>query len=144
VPPESLITLDHHAKPTHAHNSGRARAIVVSLVVDDAGSRGLVAVRDNGRGMTPRELNEWAVMNLSMEDRGLLPPAAGGGGSGGGAAPCAAGGRYLSGDISYFGVGSKNAAFYLGRTVKVATRPAGSAHVHELTIRGACGFDACL
>ena len=34
-------------------------------------------------------------------------------------------------------MGSKNAAFYLGRTVKVATRPAGGGRVHELCIRGA-------
>jgi hypothetical protein len=51
---------------------------------------------------------------------------------------------------SYFGVGSKNAAFYLGRTVKVVTRPAPGAagpaaaaaagaagRVHELCISGA-------
>ena len=124
----------------------------MSLVVDAAGSRGLVAVRDNGVGMAPRELGDWAVMNLGMEDRGLVDgPAARA------AAAAPAGGRYLSGDISFFGVGSKNAAFYLGRTVKVVTRPAsagggggdgsgsgggggsggsGSGTVHELCIRG--------
>ncbi len=80
--------------------------------------------------MTPQqELNNWAVMNLSMEDRGLLGAAD--------APPTRpAGGRYLSSDISFFGVGSKNAAFYLGRTVKVATRPPGGGRVHELCIRG--------
>jgi len=31
-------------------------------------------------------------------------------------------------------VGSKNAAFYLGKRIKVATRQAGSAYVHELGI----------
>lgn len=49
----------------------------------------------------------------------------------------AAGSRYLSSDISYFGVGSKNAAFYLGRTVKVVTKTSDSAYVHELCIQGA-------
>ena len=53
---------------------------------------------------------------------------------------CTAPNRYLSSDISFFGVGSKNAAFYLGRTVKVVTRAAGSAFVHELCIQGACGL----
>jgi hypothetical protein len=48
----------------------------------------------------------------------------------------AAGSRYLSSDISYFGVGSKNAAFYLGRTVKVVTKTSDSAYVHELCIQG--------
>ena len=31
-------------------------------------------------------------------------------------------------------VGSKNAAFYLGRCIRVATKPADSAYVHELGI----------
>lgn len=52
----------------------------------------------------------------------------------------AAGSRYLSSDISFFGVGSKNAAFYLGRTVKVVTKPQDSAYVHELCIQGAPGL----
>jgi hypothetical protein len=41
--------------------------------------------------VTSKELNNWAVMNLSMEDRGLLDPAA--------QQQQPAGGRYLSGDI---------------------------------------------
>jgi hypothetical protein len=142
-------------RPRHRRRSDRPRSIVVSLVMDDAGSRGLVAVRDNGVGMTPQvrgatgpardgagtvavacggiamqqappppphalapmhaacphgpaaplsrapgpapsspprprqELNNWAVMNLSMEDRGLLE----------GQVQAPAGSRYLSGDI---------------------------------------------
>ncbi len=52
----------------------------------------------------------------------------------------AAGSRYLSSDISYFGVGSKNAAFYLGRTVKVITKTEDSAYVHELCIQGMSEF----
>jgi hypothetical protein len=51
--------------------------------------------------------------------------------------PCPAGGnRYLSSDISYFGVGSKNAAFYLGKTVKVVSKTSDSSYVHELCIQG--------
>ncbi|GBF97420.1 hypothetical protein Rsub_09586 [Raphidocelis subcapitata] len=145
----ALAELVDNALRATKGNTSRPRSIVVSLVVDDTASRGLVAVRDNGVGMTPQELNNWAVMNLSMEDRGLLD----------GGAQQPAGSRYLSGDIrraasgegvvhgdlggrsvccpaGYFGVGSKNAAFYLGRTVKVATRPQGGSHVHELCIRG--------
>lgn len=53
-------------------NREAPRSLAVSLVTDDAGSRGMVCVRDNGSGMSTRELNNWAVMNLSMEDRGLL------------------------------------------------------------------------
>jgi hypothetical protein len=48
----------------------------------------------------------------------------------------AGGNRYLSSDISYFGVGSKNAAFYLGKTVKVVSKTCDSSYVHELCIQG--------
>jgi hypothetical protein len=138
--------VDNSLRATKA-NRDRPRSIAVALCVDSPGEKGMVCVRDNGRGMTARELNDWAVMNLSIEDRAQRDAAAGGsagaeaGGGGGAAAaadPTAAAaedpasgkqqpqGRYLSGDISFFGVGSKNAAFYLGRTVKVATRAAGA------------------
>jgi hypothetical protein len=155
------------------------RDITVSLITDDKGSQGVICVSDNGSGMTTQELNNWAVMNLSMEDRGLLNADEAKGvlwlqhSSGGSAhssrdsragarmpppqllpGPAvahaarlltplclcarAAGSRYLSSDISYFGVGSKNAAFYLGRTVKVVTKTQDSAYVHELCIQGGC------
>ena len=52
--------------------------------------------------MSKRELNDWAVMNLSMEDRGEQPqePDVGHG-------PTQRNGpeRFLSGNLSYFGVG---------------------------------------
>jgi hypothetical protein len=48
----------------------------------------------------------------------------------------AGGNRYLSSDISYFGVGSKNAAFYMGKTVKVVSKTGSSSYVHELCIQG--------
>ncbi|KAG2443092.1 hypothetical protein HYH02_009506 [Chlamydomonas schloesseri] len=109
----------------------RSRDITISLVVNERSSAGLIRVQDNGRGMSPKELSDWAVMNLSMEDRGLLPGGAQNGST------SAGGGRYLSGDLSFFGVGSKNAAFFMGRSVKLATRTAGSQAVHELLIAGA-------
>ena len=64
-------------------------------------SNGLISVWDNGCGMTKRELNEWAVMNLSMEDRGAKPieEAVQRGDK---QAPGAL--RFLSGNLSYFGV----------------------------------------
>ncbi|GLI61005.1 hypothetical protein VaNZ11_003267, partial [Volvox africanus] len=128
--------------PKEISASSKPRVIVVSLVINERGTAGLVRVQDNGRGMSPKELGEWAVMNLSMEDRGLMPN------EGQRASEQAGGGRYLSGDLSFFGVGSKNAAFFMGSTVKLATRQAGSEYVHELHIAGAelerryrCGED---
>lgn len=62
---------------------------------------GLVSVWDNGCGMTKKELSEWAVMNLSMEDRGSQPieqAVQRGDKQGLGAS------RFLTGNLSYFGV----------------------------------------
>lgn len=79
------------------------REIRISFVLSSLTSPGggLISVWDNGCGMTKRELNEWAVMNLSMEDRGARPaeePVLRGEKTGPGAA------RFLSGNLSYFGV----------------------------------------
>ncbi len=75
----ALAELIDNALRATKGNGERPRAITVSLVLGDTGGRGdraadagLIAVRDNGCGMTTKELNDWAVMNLSMEDRGLL------------------------------------------------------------------------
>lgn len=52
--------------------SRKQRNITVSLLTSSSSDVGLICVSDNGCGMSPKELNQWAVMNLSMEDRGLL------------------------------------------------------------------------
>jgi structural maintenance of chromosomes flexible hinge domain-containing protein 1 len=96
--------------------------------------KGLVCIADNGCGMTKQELNEWAVMNYSMQERGVEPrepEAAIRGNAATGA------GRFLTGDLSFFGVGSKNAAFFMGSFVKVSTRKAGERYVHELSLAAA-------
>ena len=67
---------------------------------------GLLSVSDNGVGMTKQELNSWAVMNLSMEDRGLKPQEAEDG-------PGL--GRFLSGNLSFFGVGQPMAVSGVSR-----------------------------
>ena len=80
------------------------RTITISFVTrGSAGARkGLICVRDNGSGMSKEALNEWAVMNLSMEDRGQQPTEAEPAGRG---QPSLTGaGNFLTGDLSYFGV----------------------------------------
>ena len=103
-----------------------------------ATSRGLVCIQDNGVGMSKRELGEWvgtargccwccaqlhdraphkivcllrsqAVMNLSMEERGAAPQEPAPVPRGAASAAGAGAGRFLTGDLSFFGVGSKNA-----------------------------------
>ena len=52
--------------------------------------------------MGKRELNDWAVMNLSMEDRGQQPQEVHAAGHG--ATQRHGAERFLSGNLSYFGV----------------------------------------
>jgi sensor histidine kinase regulating citrate/malate metabolism len=68
----ALAELIDNALRATKGNVERPRSITVSLVTDEKSSKGMVCVRDNGSGMAVQELNNWAVMNLSMEDRGLL------------------------------------------------------------------------
>lgn len=63
--------IDNALRATKA-NRECPRNITVSLITDDKGSQGVICVSDNGSGMNTQELSNWAVMNLSMEDRGLL------------------------------------------------------------------------
>jgi len=63
--------IDNSLRATKA-NRQQPRSITVSLVTDDKAQHGMVCVRDNGSGMDVQELSNWAVMNLSMEDKGLL------------------------------------------------------------------------
>lgn len=126
--------------------------VTVALDSEDSPTAGLVSVWDNGAGMSKAALNAWAVMNLAVSER------ADEGGNRGAAlvandgntnldvssspalapAPDAlASARHLNGDLSYFGVGSKNAAFFLGRRVGVATSRHGEGAVRELALDAA-------
>lgn len=124
-------------------------SVTVSILLGATADTSAICVHDTGVGMTKQELNQWAVMNLSMEDRGQRPTE-----------PLNAGCSqvraldptpprlparfqsnrrlsrgalstvvqvqaktaptcFLTSDISFFGVGSKNACFYLGASTKV-------------------------
>ena len=80
--------------------------ITVTLVLNSLHNptSGLLSVWDNGEGMTKQQLNDWAVMNLSMEDRGLQPVEGGDRGNVGV-------GRFLAGNLSYFGVSALDVTF---------------------------------
>lgn len=114
---------------------GGARVVISLLIGSDAASSA-VCVADVGVGMSKRELNQWAVMNLSMEDRNLLPvePAVPVGCSQAAAKKNLAPTRFLTSDLSFFGVGSKNACFYLGASTTLVTKQAEACYVHELRI----------
>ena len=97
--------IDNSLRATRDMTSpGQPRTITISFVTGGPASsrKGLICVRDNGSGMSKQALNDWAVMNLSMEDRGQKPveaePAARG------QPATTAAGNFLTGDLSYFGV----------------------------------------
>lgn len=68
-------------------------------------------------------------MNYSVEERGQATAADDAEAGNQGAFT-----KYLNSSISYFGVGSKNAAFFVGSSVKVVTKRAGEPYVHELQL----------
>nr|KAG5694801.1 hypothetical protein BaRGS_019178 [Batillaria attramentaria] len=92
----------------------KSRDIEVRLHFDEsAPQRSCIIVIDNGKGMTPRQLNNWAIYRLSKFIRRE---------------------KSFKGDISYFGVGGKQAIFFIGNSTRMISRPKGSQDVHELTI----------
>ncbi|KAL4217928.1 inactivation of X chromosome by DNA methylation [Mactra antiquata] len=113
-------------------NNDGPRNIEIRLHFEDS----TIYIIDNGKGMTPRQLNNWAIYRLSkfirkdkrskvnldetveeeesFVDRSLP--------------------KSLNSDISYFGVGGKQAVFFIGTSTRMITRPIGSQDVHELTI----------
>ncbi|XP_070603694.1 structural maintenance of chromosomes flexible hinge domain-containing protein 1 isoform X2 [Erythrolamprus reginae] len=111
-----------------SQNSG-VRHIQLKLLFDDAQGKPAVIVIDNGRGMTSKQLNNWAVYRLSkflQEDNtesdhsGYARPQT---------VP-----RSLNSDISYFGVGGKQAVFFVGQSVRMISKPVNCQDVHELVL----------
>ncbi|XP_068604361.1 structural maintenance of chromosomes flexible hinge domain-containing protein 1 [Brachionichthys hirsutus] len=113
-----------------AKNTG-VREIEIQLLFDETCGKPALVVMDNGCGMTSKKLNNWAVYRRSKflkdnstlaseEEEGYVPPA-----------PVP---RSLNSDISYFGVGGKQAVFYIGDSARMITKPADSPDVHELVL----------
>ncbi|XP_060788894.1 structural maintenance of chromosomes flexible hinge domain-containing protein 1 isoform X2 [Neoarius graeffei] len=127
--PYAFAELIDNALSATAHNPG-IRSIDIRLFFDESQGGPAVVVMDNGRGMTSKELNNWAVYRLSKFNRddrafrsdesGYVRPSA---------VP-----RSLNSDISYFGVGGKQAVFYIGQSVRIISKPVGSPDVHEFVM----------
>ncbi|KAJ8385840.1 hypothetical protein AAFF_G00181960 [Aldrovandia affinis] len=127
--PYAFAELIDNALSATSNNVG-VRTIDIRLMFDETQGRPAVVVLDNGSGMTSKQLNNWAVYRLSKFTRessefesdhtGYVRPA-----------PVP---RSLNSDISYFGVGGKQAVFYIGHTTRMITKPAGLMDVHELLL----------
>ncbi|RVE58686.1 hypothetical protein OJAV_G00196640 [Oryzias javanicus] len=127
--PYALAELVDNSLSATAKNKG-LRTIEIRLVFDKALGKHGVLVLDNGCGMTSNQLNNWAVYRLSKftrqsstfssEKEGYVRPDD---------VP-----RSLNSDISYFGVGGKQAAFFIGDSVRMISKPWNSPYVHELAL----------
>ncbi|CAB1349523.1 unnamed protein product [Coregonus sp. 'balchen'] len=127
--PYAFAELIDNALSATSHNTG-VRTIDIRLLFDESLGKHAVVIMDNGCGMTSKQLNNWAVYRLSKFSRetgtfssdhaGYVRPD-----------PVP---RSLNSDISYFGVGGKQAVFYIGQSTRMITKPAGSPDVHELII----------
>uniref|UniRef100_A0A671KCE0 Structural maintenance of chromosomes flexible hinge domain-containing protein 1-like n=1 Tax=Sinocyclocheilus anshuiensis TaxID=1608454 RepID=A0A671KCE0_9TELE len=121
--PYAFAELIDNALSATARNTG-IRRIEIRLLFDESQGGPAVVVMDNGCGMTSKQLNNWAVYRLSKFIRenktGYVRPD-----------PVP---RSLNSDISYFGVGGKQAVFYIGQSVRMISKPAGSPDVHEFVM----------
>ncbi|KAM6457251.1 structural maintenance of chromosomes flexible hinge domain-containing protein 1 isoform 3-T4 [Liasis olivaceus] len=126
--PFALAELIDNALSATSQNSS-VRFIQLKMLFDDTQGKPAIAVIDNGKGMTSRQLNNWAVFRLSKFTRqdniesdhaGYVRP------------PIVP--RSLNSDISYFGVGGKQAVFYIGQSVRMISKSANSQDVHELVL----------
>uniref|UniRef100_A0A2K6MV67 Structural maintenance of chromosomes flexible hinge domain-containing protein 1 n=1 Tax=Rhinopithecus bieti TaxID=61621 RepID=A0A2K6MV67_RHIBE len=126
--PFALAELIDNSLSATSRNIG-VRRIQIKLLFDETQGKPAVAVIDNGRGMTSKQLNNWAVYRLSKFTRqgdfesdhsGYVRPV-----------PVP---RSLNSDISYFGVGGKQAVFFVGQSARMISKPADSQDVHELVL----------
>nr|XP_033789850.1 structural maintenance of chromosomes flexible hinge domain-containing protein 1 isoform X2 [Geotrypetes seraphini] len=126
--PFALAELIDNSLSATAHNKD-IRNIQIRLQFDDSQGKSAVVIIDNGRGMTSKQLNNWAVYRLSKFTRrsdfesdhsGYIRPA-----------PVP---RSLNSDISYFGVGGKQAVFFVGQSARMISKPMESQDVHELIL----------
>uniref|UniRef100_A0A3Q4HFB5 Structural maintenance of chromosomes flexible hinge domain containing 1 n=1 Tax=Neolamprologus brichardi TaxID=32507 RepID=A0A3Q4HFB5_NEOBR len=117
-----LAELIDNSLSATAKNTG-TRIIEIRMQFDESLGKPAVIVLDNGRGMTTKQLNKWAVYRHSKftkETSNYVRPD-----------PVP---RSLNSDISYFGVGGKQAVFHFGNVVRMISKPVGLPDVHELVL----------
>ncbi|XP_065805083.1 structural maintenance of chromosomes flexible hinge domain-containing protein 1 [Labrus bergylta] len=122
----ALAELIDNALSATVKNDG-ARSIEIRMLLDETLGKPAVIVLDNGCGMSPEDLNDWAKYRLCKFKRkkttaseAYVRPD-----------PVP---RSLNSDISYFGVGGKHSVFYIGESARMISKKRGSPDVHELTL----------
>ncbi|XP_074549592.1 structural maintenance of chromosomes flexible hinge domain-containing protein 1 [Halichoeres trimaculatus] len=103
------------------------RSIEIRMLFDESRGGNAIVVLDNGCGMSCTKLKNWATYRLNKFDRkdsrfeeGYVRPDH---------VP-----RSLNSDVSYFGVGGKHAAFFIGESTRMITKSKDSPDVHELIL----------
>ncbi|TNN65822.1 Structural maintenance of chromosomes flexible hinge domain-containing protein 1 [Liparis tanakae] len=112
--PYALAELIDNSLSATAKNTGM-RTIEIRMVFNETLTKPTIIILDNGSGMTSKQLKNWAV---KVESYVRPEPVR----------------RSLNSDISYFGVGGKQAVFYLGNSTRMITKSVGSPDVHELIL----------
>ncbi|XP_047424632.1 structural maintenance of chromosomes flexible hinge domain-containing protein 1 isoform X2 [Mugil cephalus] len=127
--PYALAELIDNSLSATAKTSG-VRTIEIRMMFDETFGKPAVIVLDNGCGMTSVQLKNWAVYRLSKftRDNGTFAS------QGEGYVRPDPVPRSLNSDISYFGVGGKQAIFYIGDSARMISKPKGSPDVHELIL----------
>ncbi|XP_016887279.1 structural maintenance of chromosomes flexible hinge domain-containing protein 1 isoform X2 [Cynoglossus semilaevis] len=127
--PYALAELIDNALSATVNNKDR-RTVELRMLFDNTRGIPTIVVLDNGHGMNSKGLNNWAVYRLSKFNRknnqlesqcqGYEPPT-----------PTR---RSLNSDISFFGVGGKQAVFFFGDSVRMISKSVTSPDVHELIV----------
>ncbi|XP_063062611.1 structural maintenance of chromosomes flexible hinge domain-containing protein 1 [Engraulis encrasicolus] len=128
--PYAFAELIDNSLSATAKREGK-RMIDIRLLFDEGQGKHAVAVIDNGCGMTSKQLNNWAVYRLSKFNRESSAPHHSD--HAGYVRPDPVP-RSLNSDISFFGVGGKQAVFYIGQSAQIITKPATSPDVHEFVM----------
>ena len=156
----ALAELVDNALSATQHLTTNRKIRIVFSVNSSSQRDGCIFIEDNGTGMNKAQLNDWAVMNLSKSERDLEGAAPGPVSSESDTRnSISVSGlesqhhlctgtqqtqkqkqagwkqdRFLFSSLSFFGVGSKNAAFFLGNSVHMATKQEGNIFVHDLLL----------
>nr|CAB3266390.1 structural maintenance of chromosomes flexible hinge domain-containing protein 1-like [Phallusia mammillata] len=134
--PFAFAELIDNALAATVKNKG-PRCIEISLHINESTGKHALCVYDNGEGMSSRQLNNWAIYRLSKFNRKERHERVNLGNDNEGKSedqPPDGAPKSLNSDISWFGVGGKQAIFFIGNATRIITKPRGSCDVHEFTM----------
>ena len=99
--------IDNSIQACDYNSEVEGRHVRIGCFLSEEHLEGYLTVMDNGEGMDEKTLTEFSKLALDRAARGLTK---------------APGGKALATSISKFGVGAKQASFYLGSRLRVITK----------------------